>query len=202
MLFTNKKEATLLLVLAVALGIFLVAGGGTLAAGHSPKLMSAVAPLAANPGIDAACQPALDAGDKLFTTPYHMFGTYSGAMVGNQKPMSTEMILAGGVQYVLMNGKWSPSPLTLQESKDLVESDKKTAKTSCHYVRDDSVNGESAAVYSTHDITPHGTVDSQVWVSRRRGLILRQEIDIDTGNGNKSHTSARFEYSNVHAPTL
>ena len=59
MLFTNKKEATLLLVLAVALGIFLVAGGGTLAAGHSPKLMSAVAPLAANPGIDAACQPAL-----------------------------------------------------------------------------------------------------------------------------------------------
>ncbi len=202
MLFTKRMETILLPVLAAVLGVLLVAGGGTCAASHSPKLIPAQAPLAANPGIDSACQPALDAGEKLFTTPYHMFATQTGALVGNGKPMSTEMIFSGGVQYILMNGKWSPSPLTLQESKDLVESNKKTAKTTCHYVRDDSVNGESAAIYSTHDITPHGTVDSQIWVSRRRGLILRQEIDIDTGNGHKSHRSSRYDYSNVHTPAL
>lgn len=65
-----------------------------------------------------------------------------------------------------------------------------------------AMNSMKCQLYSTHDITPHGTVDNQVWVSRRRGLILRQETDIDTGNGNKTHMSVRYDYSNVHAPAL
>ena len=200
MFFNKRREAAILRVLAAALGAFLMASSGTLAARHSSQILYAGMPLAANPGIDSACQSVMDAGDKLFTTPYHMFGTEAGAGVGNKKTMSSEMIFAGGVQYVLMNGKWGPSPLSLQESKDLVARNKKTAKTSCHYVRNESVNGESAALYSTHDPTPHGNVDSQIWVSKSKGLILRQEMDIDTGGGHKTHMSVRYEYNNVQAP--
>jgi hypothetical protein len=65
------------------------------------------------------------------------------------------------------------------------------------------VNGESAALYSTHEESTHGKTDSQNWVSKSKGLILRQEIDIDTGGATgKSHISSRYEYSNVQAPKL
>ena len=196
------REATILRALAGALGVWLLASVGTFAADHSAIIVQPKTPLAANPGVDSACQPVMDAGDKLFTTPYHMFGTEGGAGAGGKKPASSEMIFAGGVQYVLYNGKWSKSPISAEESKAMVERNKKTAKTSCHYVRDESVNGESAALYSTHDITPHGTVDSQIWVSKSRGLILRQDMDIDTGGGHKTHLSTHYEYSNVQAPKL
>ena len=70
-------------------------------------------------------------------------------------------------------------------------------------MRDDPVNGESAALYTTHDDTAHGKSDNQIWVSKSKGLILRQEMDIDTGGANgKTHLSVRYEYSNVQAPRL
>ncbi len=204
MLFKGKREATILRVLAAALGVFLVANAGTLAARRSPVLMHAEMPLAANPGVDSACQAVLDASEKLFTTPYHMYSTQAGALVGNGKPTSSEMVSSGGAQYILYNGKWSPSPLSTEELKAMEQRNRNNAKNmSCHYVRDESVNGESAALYSTHEESVHGKTDSQIWVSKSKGLILRQEIDIDTGGANgKSHMSSRFEYSNVQAPKL
>ena len=96
MFFKGKRKAPLLPVLAAALGVFLMANAGTLAAGRSPVLRHAEVPLAANPGIDSACQAVLDAGDKLFTTPYHMYMTEAGAGAGNGKPVSSEMVFAGG----------------------------------------------------------------------------------------------------------
>ncbi|HMD99975.1 MAG TPA: hypothetical protein VKM93_21930 [Terriglobia bacterium] len=203
-MFFKEKRVTVLRVLAAARGVFLVAIAGTLAAGRFPVLMHAEMPLAANPGIDSACQAVLDASDKLFTTPYHMYTTETGAGVGNGKPVSNEMVFSGGVQYILFNGKWGPSPLSMEELKAMDERNRKNAKNmSCHYVRDESVNGESAALYSTHEETAHGKTDSQTWVSKSKGLILRQEIDIDTGGANgKTHMSSRYEYSNVQAPKL
>jgi len=74
---------------------------------------------------------------------------------------------------------------------------------SCHYLHDETVEGETAALYSTHQETVHGKIDSQTWISKNRGLILRQEIDIETGRPNgKSHMSSRYEYDNVEAPKL
>jgi hypothetical protein len=204
MFFKEKREATVLRVLAGALGVFLVANAGTLAAGRSPVLMHAGMPLFANPGIDSACQAVLDTGDKLFTTPYHMYMTEAGAGVGNGKPVSSELVFSGGVQYILYNGKWSPSPLSTEELKAMEQRNRNNAKNmSCHYLRDEPVNGESAALYSTHEESAHGKTDSQIWVSKSKGLILRQEIDIDTGGANgKTHISSRYEYSNVQAPKL
>ena len=202
MFFMGKRNATVLRVLAVALGVFLVTNAGSLAARRSPVLTHAEMPLAANPGVDSACQAVLDASEKLYTTPFHMYSTQAGALVGNGKPMSSEMISSGGTDYVLYDGKWTTS--STAERKALGQRNRNNAKNmSCHYVRDESVNGESAALYSTHEESVHGKTDSQNWVSKSKGLILRQEIDIDTGGANgKSHMSSRYEYSNVHVPKL
>jgi len=202
MLFKGKRKVIVLRVLAAALGVFLVANGGTLAAGRSPALMHAEVPLAANPGVDSACQAVRDASEKLYTTPFHMYSTQAGALVGNGKPTKSEMISSGGTDYVLYNGKWTTS--STAERKALGQRNRNNSQNmSCHYVRDESVNGESAALYSTHEESAHGKTDSQNWVSKSKGLILRQEIDIDTGGANgKSHMTTRYEYSNVQAPKL
>jgi hypothetical protein len=203
MIIKKNCEATALRTLAAALGALLVANAGTSAAGHSPVLIRAEMGLAANPASDSACQAVLDAGEKLFITPYHMYMTEAGAGAGNGKPMSSETVFSGGAQYILFNGKWSPSPVSVVEMKAMEQRNRNNAKNvSCHYVRDESVNGESAALYSTHEETAHGKNDNQIWVSKSKGLILRQETDIDTGGGNKTHMSVRYEYSNVHAPKL
>lgn len=203
MFFKEKREVTILRVLAAALGVFLVAGSGTLAAGRSPALMAGGISGAPGPGLDSACQTVLDASAKLFTTPYHMYMTEAGAGAGNGKPVSSEMVFSGGVYYILYNGKWSVSPMSLEEMKAMDERNRKNVKNlSCHYVRGDSVNVESSALYSTHEEDAKGKTDTQIWVSKSKGLVLRQETDVDTGGGNKTHVSSRFEYSNVHAPKL
>ena len=203
MILKGEGEAKVLRALVAALGVFLITVCGALAAGHSPALMRPGMPLAANPGTDSACQAVMDASDKLFTTPYHMFMTEAGAGVGNKTPVSSEIVFSRGVQYILNNGKWSPSPLSIVEVKEMTLRNRKNAKTSCHYVRDDSVSGETAALYSTHDDTAHGKSDNQIWISKSKGLILRQEMDIDTGGANgKTHLSVHYEYSNVQAPKL
>jgi hypothetical protein len=39
-----------------------------------------------------------------------------------------------------------------------------------------------------------------MWISKSRGLVLRANSVMDTGTGEKSHSSARYEYTNVRAP--
>jgi hypothetical protein len=77
----------------------------------------------------------------------------------------------------------------------------KKSKMTCHYLRDESVNGETAAVYSTHSETEDIKSDGQIWISKDRGLPLRHELDIEAG-GSKNHHSARYQYGNVQPPRL
>jgi hypothetical protein len=92
--------------------------------------------------------------------------------------------------------------LSTEQMKEMEQRNRKNDENaSCHYVRDESVHGESAAIYSTHSESEHGKSDNQIWASKDRGLILRQETDLDTGRTNgKSHLSVRYEYGNVQAP--
>ena len=89
-------------------------------------------------------------------------------------------------------------------TKELVEekekSDQKTGQ--CSVLRDEAVNGEPATLHKVHKQTPDDTVDTQVWISKSRGLPLTQINDIDVGAGaaGKSHTEIRYEYTNVTAP--
>ena len=64
----------------------------------------------------------------------------------------------------------------------------------CKYLRDDSVEGEAALVYSDNFASKGARVDGQVWISQKTGLVIRQEGDADLGPKGKGHQSIRFDY--------
>jgi hypothetical protein len=198
--FIPNTKPAILNILAVAFVVTLVAFAGTSLARPSPAPNHAESSPLANPPQDSTCQAVLDAGDKLFSVPYHAYTT----ITVDGKPMAGESIAVGGVIYVMINGKWSNSTMSVADMKQLNETNKKKIhNVSCKFVRDESVNGESAALYTTHEETDHGKNDNQVWISKSKGLIIKQETDIDIGNGRpKSHMSGRYEYNNVQAPPL
>jgi hypothetical protein len=199
--FKTKNGAALLCMLGVALGTLLFTNKDASGAGRTPLMKHAEIPLVAEPAGASECQPVLDALDKLFTTPYHMYMTQTGILPG--KTLTSETVFAGGSRYILYDGKWSLSSLSTEEMKEMEQRNRKNAKNiSCQHVRDEAVNGEGAAFYSTHEETEHGKTDSQIWISKSKGLIVRQETDLDTGAANKSHLSVRYEYNNVQAPKL
>ena len=114
-----------------------------------------------------------------------------------------EIIRIGGAMYVTIKGKWEKSPLSEAQMRAQEEKNWKTAKNvSCKYLRDESVNGQSAAVYNMHSETENTKADTQIWISKSKGLILRQEEDVDIGHGDKSHYSTRYEYNNVQTPAV
>jgi len=143
------------------------------------------------------CKVVLEAANKTQTTATH---TYTTMNIGG-KDQTVEVIYTPGVVYSRINGKWSSVPMTPQELAELRQPTAHKDKATCKYLKDELVNGEMAAMYSAHDITPKGVVDTQIWISKAKGLPLRQDVDIDVGGaGGKSHTSTRFEYGNVKPP--
>jgi cytochrome c556 len=147
------------------------------------------------------CKAAFEANDKLLTTPHHGFITRS-AVSKADKPELMENIFVGGVYYVQIRGKWVKSPMTAEQMKQQQEENRKNAKNvSCKHVRDEPVNGEAAAVYKVHSETEDTKADAQIWISNSKGLILRQEEDLDLG-GDKMHVVTRFEYGNITAPKV
>jgi hypothetical protein len=108
------------------------------------------------------------------------------------------MIYAAGVVYYKGDGKWQ-SFGTLKDMEELAQKNRQNTKATCRYLKDEAVNGEMAAVYSAHEESPKGKVDTQIWISKAQGLPLRQEIDIDVGGG-KSLNSTRYEYGNIKPP--
>jgi hypothetical protein len=142
------------------------------------------------------CKLVLDASFKTFSTPTHAYATMN---IGG-KDQITETIFTPTAIYVRFDGKWSASALTPKDMAELQQKNRQNSKATCSYLKDEAVNGVMAAVYMTHDQTPKGTIDSRIWISKTKGLPLRQETDIDVGGGNKSHSSSRYEYDNVKAP--
>jgi len=75
-----------------------------------------------------------------------MFMVHDGA---GGKSRKGETIFADGVRYIMVNDKWSRSRISVEETRQQEKEDQKNAKShSCHYLRDETVNGETAAVYS------------------------------------------------------
>lgn len=138
------------------------------------------------------CKSVLDAMNKVMDTPTHGYVT----MNLSGKPQTGESIYAGGLVYAKYDGKWSTGT-TIKEMKELAEKNRRTNKTTCRYLNDEPVNGEMAAVYNVHDVSPRATSDSKTWISKAKGLPLRTDTDMD---GGKSHMSMRFEYGNVKPP--
>jgi hypothetical protein len=204
MQFNKKPGIVILKMFAAAVTLFLFMYG---AAPAAPAAAGSGAARAASPApqtADSTCNAVLAALDKNFTVPYHMYMTQTSAALQNGKPMSTEMVYAGGKRYVLYDGKWIVSDVSDDDMKAMQLKARQTAKNlSCHYVKDETVNGESAALFSTHGESEHGKDDNQIWISKSKGLIIKQETDMDIGGGRpKTHMSVRYEYTNVQAPKM
>lgn len=160
--------------------------------------LSQVTPAA---GADA-CSAVSDALMKLAQTPNHSFTESTGAIAGGQSRTS-ERIATATAAYIQVRGKWLESSLTpqqeLQMQKDAME-EKKNA--TCQHVRDETVDGEPAALYATHKQGDGGQSDSQIWISKKRGLPLRQVTHVSVGGGKagESQMTTRYVYDNVRAP--
>ena len=146
-----------------------------------------------------SCQPVFDALNKVATTPSHSYTTSTAANGG--KPMQAETIFANGQKYIRARGKWMRLPVTSQDVLEQEKDKQEHGKSTCQFLRSESVNGEAAMLYSVHREYEEVKEDGQIWVSRGTGLLLRVEEDFDNrGNKVKDHRSTRFEYNNVKAP--
>jgi|ERR1700722_1128844 hypothetical protein len=67
-------------------------------------------------------------------------------------------------------------------------------KESCKYLRDESLAGEPAAVYSEIFTATSGTATGTIWISKKAGYTLRQDVDVDMGAKGKGHQSMIFDY--------
>jgi hypothetical protein len=144
-----------------------------------------------------SCQPLEEAIGKLATTPTHIYSAVSDGI--DNKPTALEMIYVKGTVYLKVDDKWMLTKLTTQELT--LQSLEKQRQDSCHYQKDESVSGQAAAVYNTQ--SQSGEARARLWISKSTGLPLREEVDVDSGGkGHNSHTSIRYEYGNVQAPTI
>jgi hypothetical protein len=160
-------------------------------------------PLAAQ-GMSAQCLQIFGVMEKLWDKPYHMYmvdtaGTDAGLHHG--KPTVSELIYIGGVDYVTVGEKWIKGPVDVVEMRKDMDEKVKTTKATCTHVRDDAVNGESAAVWKVHSETEDGDSDNVIWISKSRNVVLRTEIFLDVGGAlGKSHMVSNYVYTNVQAP--
>lgn len=153
---------------------------------------------------DPACKLVGDVVTKYLTIPTHIYTTESGSYTGG-KPRNVETIYLIDKTYVEINGKWRVSPLTpkmlMDDMKKARADPDSTTHSTCQMVRDEVINGEAATLYSSHTETKDFKADSQMWISKSRGLPLKMEENADTGGADgKSHRVSRFEYTNVQAP--
>ena len=152
----------------------------------------------AAPTDDPICKIVLDAMTKLGQTPHHQYATMTGAMAGGQVRES-EGITAGGLIYIKTNGQWKTSPITAKAMAEQEQKNMRNKTYRCQYERDENVDGEAAAVYKAHSENENGPSDAEIWISKSRGLPLRETIDLSAG---ESHMSVRFDYANVKAPIV
>jgi hypothetical protein len=169
---TTPRKQLLYTLLGFAFGLLLT-GGRPLAAQDNCKLV-------------------IDAGIKVFDTPTHVYVT----MDVNGKPQTVESIYVGGLIYTKYDGKWNAGTSN-KEMKEISEKNRQNNKTTCHYLKDEPINGEMAAAYSMHDVSPKSVSDSKIWISKSKGLPLRTDIQFE---GDKNSMSMRYEYDNVKPP--
>ncbi|HLK20267.1 MAG TPA: hypothetical protein VKT81_15025 [Bryobacteraceae bacterium] len=145
------------------------------------------------------CKPVFDAMAKIYAVPVHMYSTETAGYLAG-KTRTSESIYLNHAAYIQVNGKWRTSPTTQEDLRNM-KKDQPEKNVTCRAVRDESVSGENAALYNVHQATPDSTIDTQIWVSKSRGLPLKSEINMDVGGKfGKSHRITRYEYTNVQPP--
>ena len=143
---------------------------------------------------DSGCTPASEANAKILSIPTRVYLTDTSG----GKTISSETMYLNNKTYFQINGVWKNFPISEKAKEETAALD---PATTCRVVRDEVVNGEAATVYSLHRQTADDKSDSQMWVSKSRGLPLKLEMDIGVGGtAGKRHRTMRYEYTNVKAP--
>jgi hypothetical protein len=141
---------------------------------------------------------------KLLQTPNHQFMSQSSATDALQnggRLRTSESISTSNTSYVKINDHWRKVPFTPQDLLKQQEESRQNGKEACHFLRDDTSEGDAAAVYEAHSETETGKSAVQIWISKVNGLPLREEIDLDLGGAKgQTHSSVRFDYEHVDAP--
>jgi hypothetical protein len=155
-------------------------------------------------GLSPQCMQIFGVMAKLWDKPFHLYTVDSAgtdARLHGGKPTVSESVFIGGEYYVKVRGKWVKSPVDVLEMRKDADVKMKTTKATCTHLRDESVNGESAAVWKVHSETEDGDSDNQIWISKSRNLALRAETYLDVGGAlGKSHMVSNYVYTNVQAP--
>lgn len=149
---------------------------------------------------DSGCTVPFSASDKTRQSPAHVEVIRSAGK--GEKPKRSEAIYAGGKIYVTINGQWKVSPISMADMQKQQEENRRNSKYGCRLLREESVDGEPASVFHVHSENDDVKSDGDVWVSRSRGLILREEIDMNTGDPSATHVTMRYDYRNVQPPRL
>lgn len=158
----------------------------TLAASVAPALARAAT-------LSPTCKTVMDANDRQYTTPVHLYMTRSG--------VTHESLVAGDAMYIKMKETWRRSPTGPKDMLEIRQEAIKDAKSlDCEHLRDEAVDGEAAAVYSVSSVSDDGDhSEGQIWISKSRNVPLKSEMDLGSGAEEK-HTSIRYDYNNVQTP--
>jgi hypothetical protein len=68
-------------------------------------------------------------------------------------------------------------------------------RETCKYLRDETVSGEDANVYSDVFASKSGTANGTVWISKKNGWVLKREVDVEVFGVGKGHQAIVYEYS-------
>ncbi len=61
----------------------------------------------------------------------------------------------------------------------------------CSHLREETVNGQAAAVYREQYKGPTGETDATIWIATSSGHLLREEQDGDIKGKGKGHISTQ-----------
>jgi outer membrane lipoprotein-sorting protein len=80
----------------------------------------------------------------------------------------------------------------LQSMRDI---EKEAKSYSCAHARDETIEGVAATVYGEHAETADAKSDTQLWISKGQGLIIKWEMKTDDMT-----MTTRYVYTDIQAP--
>ena len=175
------------------------ANRGTILCAAFALTLAAAAPATAH---NVSCKDMASAMIEHKITPFHAYmSTTAGYTQG--KTEQSEMISTGDAMYVQVHGKWRRSPITAQYMRDMQKQglDSVSSNYTCTRVGTETVNGVSTTRYHVKGRNEAGEIVEDIWLASN-GLLQRIDTDMDVGGGamGKSHSTMRYEYTNVQAP--
>ena len=105
-----------------------------------------------------------------------------------------EEIYDGKKIYTLITGKWKVSALTPQKLIDQEKENEREGRSVCGLVRDESIDGLSATLYSIRTERDGDTSNGQIWISKATGLPVHVKTD--------TPSDTRYVFSGISAPDV